>query len=357
MPIPWSRSLYRITIGGTDVSSRLAPYLLKVETEDADGATSDAASIDLDDGIAGRFVLPEKGDAVTVDLGSEGRGMVRRFTGSVDTVKWKLDRGGGRRLEIHAKGMDTSSKAKEAKHRHWDDAKLGSVLDDAARAAGLSGCATHADLAAIERDWWSMDGESLVAFGHRLASEMGATFKIVGNRALLVPRGAGISASGKALVTITATVGDNLISAEITPDRGRPRYAKVKGRHWDRKKATWEEVEVEVDTGGDAAVTATETLAHPRADAAAARRAAGAEARDGERDKGGGPIEIDGEPRAVAGAPCILAGCREGIDGAYEIKSAKDTLDRRDGYKTRLDLVKPGSGVGKDSRSKRKKNS
>lgn len=350
MTIPWSRSLYRITIGGTDVSSRLAPWLIKVETEDATSSTSDAATIELDDGIGGRFVLPPKGSAVTIDLGSEGRGLARRFTGSVDTTKWRLDRGGGRRLEIHAKGMDTSSEAKQPSRRHWDDATLATVMDEAARACGLDGCAVHGDLAAVTRDWWAMDGESFVAFGHRLAADHGATFKVVGRRALLVPRGAGVSASGRDLAPVLATVGDNVLSVEIAPDSGRPRYKTVKARHYDRAEARWKEVEAEVDTGGDDTVGATETLAHDRADADTAHSSARAEARDSERQKGGGPVEIDGDPTAVAGAPCILSGCRPGIDGMYEIATVKDTLDRRGGYVTRLDLVKPDAAVGKDAR-------
>lgn len=353
MTIPWSESLYRVVIGGTDVSSRIAPHLIKVEVEDKAGTTSDTASIELDDGPNGRFVLPLKGDPVEVWLGSKGRGLVQRFTGSVDTVRWRLDRGGGRRLEIHAKGMDTSSKVKEPTQKHWDDKKLGDVMKEAGKSAGIKSVEVHKDLASISRDYWAMDGESFVAFGHRVAREVGGTFKIVGDRAVIVPRSAGVSASGKALTTIVVSPGDNLISAEIAPDSGRPRYKKVKGRHYDKAKAKWIETDVEVDTGGDETVTATQTLPFARPTKDDAERAARAEGKDSEREKGGGPVEIDGNPLAVAEATCILTGCRPGVDGSFKIESVRDTLDRQGGYRTRLDLVAPDAKVGADKRSKR----
>ena len=177
MPIPWSESIYRITIGGTDISKRVAPYLMKVEVSDKEGTTSDTASIELDDGVGGRIVLPTKGTPVEVWLGSSGRGVVQRFVGSVDTVRWRLDRGGGCRLEIHAKGLDTSSDAKSPKHKHWDDKKLGDVLGDAAKAAGLKGVKVHESLASIQRPYWSQDDESFVAFAGRLAARTGRPSK------------------------------------------------------------------------------------------------------------------------------------------------------------------------------------
>jgi len=350
---PWSRSLYRVIVGGTDVSDRIAPYLISLQVVDKAGNTSDTCRVTLDD-RDGQFGLPTKGDPMVVYLGNTAQGLVERFTGVVDTVESQGDRGGGMRLDIAGKGQDNTSAIKQPTQKHWDDKGLGDVMSEAGRAAGLESVEVHSSLASIRRPYWSMDDESLIHFGRRVAAEVGGTFKIIGRKGVLVPRSAGISASGKPLTDIVAQRGVNLISWAIAPDIARPQYQKVRGRYYDRKAARWMEKEIEVGggTGGSASAGSSvrNSVTFSRADEGEAEKAAGAEGTDSEREKGGGRVDIAGNPLALAEATCQVIGTRPGIDGTYTIESATDTLTRGGGYITSLDLVRPGGSAGRDSR-------
>jgi phage protein D len=346
MAQPWSRSVFRLIVGGADISARVAPVLISLQCVDKAGATSDTARFTLDD-TGGRIIMPDKGEPVSIYLGNTAQGIVQRFGGFVDTVRSQGDRGGGRRLEVNAKGMDTTSGAKEPRRKHKDDATLKDAAGDFARAAGLDGVSVHADLASLRRPYWAMDGESFIAWGRRVAAETGATFKIVGRKALFVPRSAGLSASGKALATVYATVGDNLISWDLAPFRGRPEFETVRGRWYDVAAARYRSTDVQIEGGGGGR---RDALKRSGADEDEAKGGATGEAKDAARDKGGGRVDIVGTPTAIAEAPCIVGGTRPGTDGGYTIETVTDNLERGRGWICSLDLVKPGEKTGKDTR-------
>jgi lysozyme len=222
----FNETSYSVVVGGTDISSRLARYLLDLSVEDKAGTVSDRATITLDDS-GGRLALPAARAPVTIALGRGGATSV--FEGFVDDARSRGDRGSGRVLSIEAKGMDTGAALKQPREKHWDDQTLGAVMDEAARLGGLASMHVAGGLAAIERPYWAMDGESLIAFGRRLAREVGGTFKIVGSRGIMVPRGAGTSAGGAALTAVTAAAPGNLISWDLAPRLTRPRFAGIVG--------------------------------------------------------------------------------------------------------------------------------
>jgi phage protein D len=341
--VPWSRALYTVSFGGGVVNDRIAPFLQSIECVDKAGEVSDTCRITLDD-AGGRFAMPEKGTPMVVSLGSLGRGVVERFNGTVDTVRSRGDRGGGMTLEITGKGMDTTSNVKQPNQKHADDKSLGDVASEFGKAGGLSGITVHADLASITRPYWAMDDESVIAWGRRVASEVGGTFKIIGTQGVIVPRSAGISASGKPLTPILVTRGENLISWDVAPAIARPEYQRVRARYYDPAQAKWLEKELEVPGAASGGTTARQSLSMTRADEGEAEKAAGAEGKDAEREKGGGRVDIDGEPTALAEAPVTLSGIREGIDGEYTVETVTDKLTRGSGYVTTLDIVRPQAG-------------
>jgi phage protein D len=328
-----------------DISTRVAPILLALQCVDKAGLKSDSATITLDD-TGGRVKLPEKGAPVLIHLGNTAQGVVERFRGFVDTARSQGDRGGGRRVEVTAKGMDTTSGVKEPRSKHKDDASLVDAASDFARAAGLEGAAVHPSLASKRRPYWVMDGESYVAWAHRTAAEMGATFKVIGRRGVFVPRSSGQAASGAALAMITAAEGDNLLSWDLTPLSGRPDFQTVRGRWYDVAAARWRTTDVQVEGGS----SRRQMAKRAGADEDEGAGNADGEAKRAERDKGGGRVEIIGTPEAVAEATCMVVGTRPGIDGAYTVDSVTDSLDRSRGWVQSLDLVKPGGKAGKDDR-------
>jgi phage protein D len=112
-------------------------------------------------------------------------------------------------------------KLKEKRQRHKDNAKFGDVAKEWGRAADLD-VKVDAQLASIQRDYWDMRNESFMAWGARIAKELGATFKIIGRKAILVPRNGGTSASGQTLTAVQAFYGRNIINWRLSA-RPEPR--------------------------------------------------------------------------------------------------------------------------------------
>ena len=249
---------------------------------------------------------------------------------------------------ISAKSADTRGGLKEKAEKHRDETTFGDVAQAWGREAGLSEVAVHPDLAAIERPWWGMQGESYLAWGSRHARELGATFKVMGPRAVFVPRSQGQSASGAPLQAIRAAWGENLIAWSLKPILGRPVYGKFRINWFDEKQARWRAEEVEAEAA-DVPVVATGRIA--AASQTEATERAGALRTEATREGGGGTVTIDGEPSAQAEADCEVAGTRPGIDGTYRIDVAEHSFSRSAGFTTTLTLKQPAGEAGTDDRA------
>jgi phage protein D len=339
------KAFFIVTVGGRAVTSAFNDLVTEITVTDAAGLNSDSASIELDDS-GGRIRLPSKGDPLSISFGWEGQGGVVAFEGKIEDITSTGGRGQGRMLSISAKSLDTESKAKEHREKHWDDKTLGDVMKEAGQFAGVS-VKVHGSLASIKRDYWSMNGQSFIAWGDRLARDLGATFKIRNNQATFVPRNEGIGAGGTALSAISAAWGKNLISWSLSPACGRPQFAKFAARWFDVKKAKWMRTTVE----GQASVSSESTERYSEADDDAAKDRSGSAKKGGDREKGGGTVTIDGEPAARAEAECIVSGVRPGIDGNYRIDTAAHTYKRGGGFVSVLTLKQPDGEAGTDNRA------
>lgn len=333
-------------VDGQDITSRLAPILISLSVTDKAGEASDKADITLDD-TGGMIVLPKDGARMAVSLGWRDSGLVEVFRGKVTDVRSSFSRGEGRTLRVSANGVDAKGKAKSPKERHWDDKPLKTILNEAAKDAGVNDVKIDVELGGVTLPYVAMQGESFTAFGQRLAEMVGGTFRVSDGRAVMVKRNAGQSASGKPLTPIVAAWGVNLIKGDIAPFIGRPRFKKTRVRFYDPKQAKWREETAEVEDDG---AEAEATQGGSAATSAEAKQRAGADKTSSERDKGEGSIEIDGEPRARPEAPCSVIGVRPGIDGDYKIEGVTHSLKRGGGFTTSLELKKPGGAAGKDSR-------
>jgi|GEM_PF-556002 len=344
----WSQTLLRVTIKGQDVSSRFKPIIISLKVGLKSGGDTDIADLELDD-TDGQIIFPDQGDDIEIDLGTVHTGMDTAFRGKLDEPRSTGSRGDGRKMILHAKGMDAKSKVKEQQEAHWDDKELGEVLEEAGKLAGLEKVIIDPDLAKLKRKYWAMQGESFIAFGQRVAREVGGTFKVVGNQALIVKRNGGTSATGQPLPTITAKWGDNLINWDISPRLGRSRYKKVKARYFDKQKGKWEEREVEIkDEGAEAA----HSVRYSKANKDEAEAQAKADATEAERNKGGGSILIDGNTEAQPECLCNLVGARDGIDGGYRVDGVDHEVTRSNGFTSNLTLKQPQGDSGTDKRGK-----
>jgi len=338
------KSFYRVVVAGQDVTSRFDPYLLDLNVKDELGSTSDTCEIELAD-KDGILRMPGKGDPLEVFMGTEdGSGEV--FRGTVDEVRSSGGKQHGRKLRISAKGIDTTGKVKEPQQKHKDKSKFEAVAQEWGKAAGVT-VKVHGQLASIEREYWDMRGESFIHWGRRIADELGAFFKVSGDRAMFVPTNDGQTVSGQGAPTVRAAWGDNLLEWDIAPIVGRPSYKEATVRFFDRNEGVWKQEKAQI-SGADVKAGSTFKFSGP--DKGQAKIKADNEKKKSERKGAEGSVDIVGNPSARAGGRCIVAGIRSGIDGMYRIKSAQHRLNKKSGYLTSLTLDQAQDGAGKDSR-------
>ena len=341
-----SATVFSVTIAGKPMSAGASSRVTSITITSKAGKDADTCSIILDD-KDGAIALPDIKQAVSVSLG----GGAVEFSGTIDEVKSTGGRGQGHMLEISAKSADTTGKLKEPAEKHHDKATLKDVAAKWGKDAGLSDVKVDETLGAIERDYWSMANETFLSWANRIAREVGATFKVLGDKAALVPRSAGKSASGKALAPITGRWGEggNLISWSISPKIGRPQYQKFDVRYFDPQKAKFmrETVEAKASEG-----TSTATDRFRAIDQASARKRGESLDKEADREKGGGSATIDGNGMAQPEAEFTLVNVRPGIDGAYRIESVIQKYERSSGWQTTLEVKQPAGEAGKDSRGK-----
>jgi phage protein D len=337
------KAIFAVVVGGQDITMNLNPVLQSLRISDKAGMSSDTASLELDD-REGQIVLPRPGSLVLISLGWEGQGMGRVFEGTVDEIRASGSRS-GRTLSISAKGMDTRGKPKEGQRRHFDDTTIGDALSATAEKAGLT-MSVDAELGKIKRPYIALDDESFVAFGERIAREVGGTFKIVGDRAILAKRNGGSSAGGASLPTVTAAWGSNLHSYDIAPILGRPVEKATRSRWYDKAKADW--LATTAGTGTEGGITIKPApFSEPDEDRAGEQTKA--DAAESDRKSGEGSVTIGGTVAAQPEGQCIVTGCRPGVDGAYRIESVDHDYSRS-GWTTSLELRQPKGEAGKDSR-------
>ena len=333
------RAAFMVNVAGTNITAPLLPVLISLKVSDKAGTHSDTASLEIDD-RDGRIILPTKGAPVEVALGWVDEGVRVVFIGTVDEVKSKGDRGGGRVLTITAKGLDTTGAAKEGQQRHFDDQTIEAILKKAGEPAGVTDIEVDPELSGITRPYFGMHDESFVHAGERLAREIGGNFRVRGTKAIMSRRGAAYGP------TVAAAWGQNLHSWDISPALGRPAFAKASSRWYDPVKAAWQEEEEE--TSLDA--KATFRHRYTKADKGEAKQQAKSDKATSERDAGEGSVEIEGNTAAIPDGLCIVVGARPGVDGVYRIDGVTHTYSRGGGFVSRLELKQPQSGAGTDGR-------
>lgn len=336
---------WKVLVDNIDMTAKMRPFLIEVEIVDNEGKSSDTCSLTFDDN-GGQIELPRDGAAIEIYL--QG---VSKFKGTLDSARSSGSRGGGRTLRVTAKGFDSRGKIKQPLTFHKDDATLQEFLEEAAKRAGITSIKVAPEFANIHRDYWAADGESYAHIGERIARELGGTFKFRGEQSVLARRGEGKSATGAALPVIMGVVGQNIISWDIAPFKGRRTFTKARVRFFDRKGAAFKSKEVEFDLDRDSPES-TNVVRSMAADEDQAGEIVDARRREAEREGGEGSVEMDLTVEAQAECTFILSGARAGVDGQYRITSVRHRASRNGGSTTSLEIKQPGGTAGKDTRKK-----
>ena len=310
-----------VFVEGVNITSTLRTFLQSVTVSDRAGTSSDSASIMIDDS-KGIIAFPQHNAKVGIFMGTRANGVSQVFAGTVDEVRSSGGRG-GTNIEISAKGLDTSGKIKEPQQRNFDDMTVEEILIAAGETAGVTDIRVDPDLAMIIRDYEHMDDESFIAFGERLAKEIGGTFKVRNDAAVMAKKNSGRTPSGAALPPILVARGNNLHTWDIAPYIGRARYKQIRVRFYDRKAGKHDEVVIDTDVEGSTAINVGRFEAP---DKKMAEEMANSLKAESERGSGVGSISIEGNAGAQPEATCILAGARNGIDGAYAVSYTHLTL-------------------------------
>jgi phage protein D len=321
------RAIFMVTVAGTNITAPLLPVLIQLTVTDNVGTHSDTANLEIDD-TDGRIILPQKGAPVIIALGWESGGVRVVFTGTVDEVKSSGSRGAGRKINITAKGMDTTKQPKQNQQRHFDNKTVQQILSEAGKSAGITQVNVDPSLANLQRVYFDMRDESFIHVGERLAREVGGNFRIQGNTATLSKRGGGYTSF------VRAVWGHNLHSWDIAPDLGRTQFSEVRARWYDKKEAKWKDTK----QGTGNKVQARHDHRNPKADENEAKQQAGSDKATTERDKAQGSATIEGDTGAIPDGLCIIAGARPGVDGPYRIESVTHTYSRGGGFVTSLNL-------------------
>lgn len=331
---------YQVYINGQDVTSRFNPYLKSLEIERASGETSDGCSLVLGD-PDGAIVLPSERARVLVRINRS-----QAFDGFVSDVDYSFTKSGGRELSLDASSVDQGSKIKEPQLQQKDEATFADVAREWGEKIGLTVTVTG-DIASISRPYWLRQNESFLAWGQRISKEIGASFKVLGNRAFFVGLNEGLSATGRTLTPIDAVYGQNLIGGNISPIVSRPKFKDVEIRYFDLTTGEYKTVNAETGISDvDAALRTVITASSEEQ----AKDKAKAEGKLSDREKGSGTITILGDELAEPEAICNVRGVRPGIDGGYRISSIKLTLAKGAGFTTQITVKQPQDGAGIDNR-------
>jgi len=339
------RAFVKVLIGGEDVTARINERLMSLTIIDKLGGL-DECHIELDD-RDGRIRLPAGPDEISVELGWPGEGSFTVFKGKTADLWSAGQKHGGRTLIVSATGADLQNDTKS--QMRWsvgdgsEDVKLGDAMKKASELAGVD-IKVSPELASLTRKYFLGNNESLMAFGQRIAGEVGGSFKISGRTASLTKAGSFANAEGEPLAEVAAVAGKNLLAWRICPQDARPQWGGTGHTIFNPVLAQWEKVSSAIKGGGlpGWAASAMFTGVGALADKDVAEQQASADRTISMGMRGTGWVALDGEPRALAGGKIMIIGARPGVDGDYHMDEVEHQFNSQTGFTTRADVSKLG---------------
>lgn len=321
---------FRVTLGDTDLTDRMRPRLVSLTLSEKRGDEADQLDIVLDDSDGG-LAIPPEGATLRLALGwKQGRdvapGLIEKGTFKVDDVSHS---GPPDQVRIRARAADFTSDIRNRREQSWKNTTLGAVLTEVAGRNGLTPRIT-ADLASISLTTISQSRQSDIAFLRRLGRENDAVATIKDGKMIFARKGAGTTASGATLPTLTIrrSAGDG----HSWQRQKRDGQAGVTASWHDRKAAKRQTVTVGDKDGA-------KRLRKTFADEASARRAATAEQARLKR----APATLDmrlalGRADIYVDLRASVTGIKVGIDDTWLVTEVTHSLDNRGGFKTALKM-------------------
>ncbi|MEM1284964.1 MAG: contractile injection system protein, VgrG/Pvc8 family [Pseudomonadota bacterium] len=323
------KAIYQVIADGVDFTLAAQARLLNLTVTDAAGVESDTVSIEIAD-PGGRTEPPRTGAIISVAMGWEDTGLVHMGKYVADTP---TARGFPETLSVTGRAADQRETLKQHRTQGWENMTIGAIAEEIAGRNNLIP-AVSGELASQLVPFIAQNEESDQHFFRRLVERYGGISPVKEGRLVAVPRGAGLSANGKALPAVLVRRGPQLLGYNVTlPDR--PRFQRVKASWTDRANAKRQEVEAQAANEGPDFVLRDPYPTEPEAQAAADAKAA-------ELKRGGGSLSLTllGDPTIRAEQPLIVSGLRPGADGQWSIGRVNQSQDGNGGFTTKIQADK-----------------
>lgn len=202
-PYGYPRAVWRVTLGGRDVSTGMAPRLDNLAITECRGGEADQLDIVLHDND-GRLELPARGVALRVFLGWQATGLVDKGTFIVDEVEYG---GPPDQITLRARSADMASPLRTRNERSFHDKTIGEIVATIAKAHELQPVVGNA-FAGVKVPHIDQTNESDVAFLNRIGRRYDAVATVKDGRLLFLAIDRGQTASGKDMPTVILSRAD-----------------------------------------------------------------------------------------------------------------------------------------------------
>lgn len=199
----YAQAIYRLTVNGEDISSKLRPRLISLELTDNRGIEADTLDIRLSD-HDGALALPPKGAELKLWLGWSDTGLVDKGKYIAAEIEHS---GAPDVVGIRARSADLRKSLSKRQERSWPNVTLGNLVRSIAGAHGLTPVIAPA-LDNIQLPHIDQTNESDINLISRLAKDHDAICTVKAGHLLLMPTGSSQTASGLALPHISLTRAD-----------------------------------------------------------------------------------------------------------------------------------------------------
>ncbi|WP_314190274.1 contractile injection system protein, VgrG/Pvc8 family [Paracoccus yeei] len=319
---------FQVIVNGTDVTSTFLPRVSSIRLTDTAGIQSDQCEIELADHMPLMpLVIPETGAEIQVALGYLAAAQVVGIY-IVDEVEVSGPPG---RMRItgfasaHGSSDAGKSPITTSRRRSWREGTTVAQMVD--KIAGENGfrAAVSAEAGKMTLPHIDQIDESDANLLTRVARDQGLIFKVGGGALVVVRTGESTSTSGQSLPIVSLGRGEvTRWGMRITR---RASYARVVASYRDFGKSEPVDVEVDAQPPGVAGVAQVKRLKQIYPSEAAARAAAEAEARRGQRAARTLQVQMPGRADLMAEGRLLLTDFRPGVAGEWLIRQVTHTLD------------------------------
>jgi uncharacterized protein len=143
--------LYRITLGGLDITGNFDARMKSLKVHDADGVNADEVTIILDDGD---FAIepPATGAVIAVSMGYAETGLDLMGLFTVSRVQRRFDKQAGAEMEISGRSADLKKGMKQQRTGQYAEKTVKGIVGEIAARHGLD-TAVSPKLGAIQYQW------------------------------------------------------------------------------------------------------------------------------------------------------------------------------------------------------------